>query len=79
MASYVETFKSKLDWAMPFQRTGDFPIDRTDLFSSYDDIIAYAKKDGSDTRKLGGTAFVGQLLRVHCGQQRRLVRQQREQ
>lgn len=62
MASYVETFKSKLDWAMPFQRTGDFPIDRTDLFSSYDDIIAYAKKDGSDTRKLGGTAFVGQLV-----------------
>ena len=29
MANYTETFNAKLDWAMPFQRTGNFPLDGT--------------------------------------------------
>lgn len=62
--SYTENFNSKLDWAMPFQRTGKFPLDRTQLFSSYDDAVAYAKGDGSDSRKLGGTSYVGQIIVV---------------
>ena len=32
MANYKENFASKLDWAMPFQRTGAFPLDRSNLF-----------------------------------------------
>ena len=64
MANYIEDFNSKLDWAMPFQRTGKFPIDRTNLFSTYNDAVAYAKGDGSDSRGLGGTSYVGQLIVV---------------
>ena len=62
MAEYVESFGSKLDWAMPFQRTGKFPLDRTNIFSSYEDILAYAKQDGSDIRQLGGTSYIGQIV-----------------
>lgn len=62
--SYAENFNSKLDWAMPFQRTGQFPLDRTGLFSSYADAVAYAKGDGSDSRQLGGTSYVGQIIVV---------------
>lgn len=62
MAEYTESFVSKLDWAMPFQRTGKFPLDRTNIFSSYEDILAYAKQDGSDSRQLGGTSYVGQIV-----------------
>ena len=43
MSDYVENFTSKLDWAKPFQRTGAFPLDRSDLFSSYEDALKYAK------------------------------------
>ena len=65
MAGYVESFGSKLDWAMPFQRTGKFPIDRTSMFSSYADALAYAKQDGTDSRQLGGTSYVGQPITVY--------------
>lgn len=67
MAEYIlnvaeET--SKLDWAMPFQRTGAFPLDRSVLFSSYADAEKYATGDGSDERALGGTSYVGQIISV---------------
>lgn len=67
MASYVENFASKLDWAMPFQRTGKFPIDRTTLFSSYDDAVKYAAGDTGDpdSRGLCGTSYVGQIITVY--------------
>lgn len=64
MANYVEKFTSKLDWAMPFQRTGAFPLDRSDLFSSLADAQLYAAGKGDDSRKLGGTSYVGQLITV---------------
>jgi len=66
MANYTEVFKSKLDWAMPFQRTGDFPLDRTDLFSSYADAVKYATGDTNnpDSRALCGTSYVGQIITV---------------
>lgn len=65
MASYQETFEKKLDWAMPFQRTGKFPLDRSSIFESYADALAYAKQDGSDNRRLGGTSYVGQIIAVY--------------
>lgn len=66
MANYTEVFKSKLDWAMPFQRTGDFPLDRTDLFSSYADAVKYAAGNTADpdSRALCGTSYVGQIITV---------------
>ena len=65
MASYQESFKNKLDWQMPFQRTGKFPLDRSSIFSSYADALAYAKQDLSDKRKLGATSYVGQIVTVY--------------
>lgn len=67
MANYTETFTSKLDWAMPFQRTGKFPLDRTDLFSSYADAEKYAAGNTADpdTRGLCGTSYVGQIITVY--------------
>jgi hypothetical protein len=66
MADYIENFASKLDFAMPFQRTGKFPLDRTDLFSSYADAVKYAAGDTADpdSRALCGTSYVGQVITV---------------
>lgn len=55
---------NKLDWAMSFQRTGQFPIDRSGWFNSYADAVAYAKGDSSDERELGGTRYIGQIISV---------------
>ena len=39
MANYIENFKSKMDWANVFVRTGNFPLDRSSIFSSYATFI----------------------------------------
>lgn len=66
MANYTENFNSKLDWAMPFQRTGAFPLDRTDLFDSYADAVKYAAGNVNDPDKRGlcGSSYVGQQITV---------------
>ena len=64
MASYIDN-PSKLDWAMSFQRTGTFPLDRSSMFASLVDAQNYAKGDGSDSRDLGGTSYVGQVISVY--------------
>lgn len=61
--AYIDNF-GKLDWALEFNRTGKFPLDRSSMFGSYADALAYAKQDGSDTRKIGGTSYVGQIISV---------------
>lgn len=68
MADYIlDVLKetSKLDWAMPFQRTGAFPLDRSTLFSSLADAKLYAAGNGEDARGLGGASYVGQSISVH--------------
>ena len=61
---FVDNF-GKLDWALEFNRTGTFPLDRSTMFSSYADALAYAKMDGTDSRQIGGTAYIGQLIAVY--------------
>lgn len=68
MAEYILNVveqTSKLDWAMPFQRTGAFPLDRSSVFSSLQDAEKYAKGTGEDQRGLGGTSYVGQTISVY--------------
>lgn len=68
MAEYILNVveqTSKLDWAMPFQRTGAFPLDRSSVFSSYADAVKYAAGAGDDERGLGGTSYVGQTISVY--------------
>ena len=62
--NYIETYKSKLDWANTFNRTGDFPLDRSSMFSSYDDAVLYAN-GGKDSRGLSGVSYVGQIITVY--------------
>lgn len=62
--AYIDNGK-KLDWAMSFQRTGTFPLDRSSIFSSLEDATAYATGDGSDSRALGGTSYIGQIIVVY--------------
>lgn len=66
MADYItEVVKqtAKLDWAFPFQRTGAFPLDRSSLFTSYEDAVLYAT-GGEDSRGLSGSSYVGQSIAV---------------
>lgn len=67
MASYDEKniIKSQIDLNNTFQRLFAQPIDRSSLFSSYQDAYDYAQGDGRDTRQLGGTAYVGQIITVY--------------
>ena len=67
MANYIETFKSSLDWANVFVRTGNFPLDRSSIFGSYEDAVKYAQGDNNnpDSRGLQGTSYVGQIIAVY--------------
>lgn len=68
MAEYIENVAaqtSKLDWAFPFERKGQFPLDRSAVFSSLADATKYASGEGTDERKLGGTSYVGQIISVY--------------
>ena len=67
MANYEESTNIKLDWAMPFMRTGKFPLDRSSMFSSYEDAVKYAKGDTSDpdSRGLCGSSYIGQQICVY--------------
>lgn len=61
---YTEHINSILKWGNSFQRQFDFPLDRSSLHSSYEDAVAYAKGDKSDSREFGDTAYIGQVITV---------------
>jgi hypothetical protein len=65
MSNYNEIYKSKMDWQNVFVRTGNFPLDRSSIFGSYEDAKKYAKGDGSDSRELGRTSYIGQIITVY--------------
>lgn len=66
MASFNDIYNGKVaNWSSPFQRTSEFPLDRSSIFASLADALAYAKGDGSDSRALGATAYVGQIITVY--------------
>lgn len=67
MSEYIENVVSqtnRLNWTMPFQRMDKFPLDRSSVFSSYADAVAYASQ-GDDSRSLSGTSYVGQPISVY--------------
>jgi hypothetical protein len=76
MASYIENFSSTNNILNPFKRLGAFPIDITGMFNSVADAQKYAKyvtyasdyvvpDTDKDSRELGGTAYIGQLISVY--------------
>lgn len=56
--------EKKYDIFMPFQRTSNFPLDRSSVFSSYNDALKYAEGAGDDEKKLGKTSYLGQVIAV---------------
>jgi hypothetical protein len=69
MASYIENYKSTNNILNPFKRLEGFPMDITSMFSSADDARKYASYiltgEVTDSRGLGGTAYVGQIISVY--------------
>lgn len=65
MASYKEEFKSYTDWGTVIVRSNKTPLDRSSIFGSLEDAKKYAKGDGTDSRALGKTSYVGQIIAVH--------------
>ena len=56
-------FNSELDWGNSFHRSTPFPLDRTSLFVSYEDALAYAT-GGNDIRGLKGSSYPGQIITI---------------
>jgi len=56
--------EKKYDIFKPFQRAGDFPLDRSSIFTSYEDAEKYAHGLGDDEKKLGKTSYLGQIISV---------------
>jgi hypothetical protein len=63
MASYVENMSSKMGWDNVLQRGFPQPLDRSSIFSSLTDAIAYAS-GGADSRGLSQTSYIGQIITV---------------
>lgn len=63
---YIDNFSGNKvwNWVKPFERTNRFPLDRSSMFESYEDALLYAKGDGSDSRGLGATSYIGQTITV---------------
>jgi hypothetical protein len=64
MASYVENMSSKMGWDNVLQRGFPQPLDRSSIFSSLTDAIAYAS-GGDDSRGLSQTSYIGQIITVY--------------
>lgn len=64
MASYVENMSSKMGWDNVLQRGFPQPLDRSSIFSSLTDAIAYAS-GGADSRGLSQTSYIGQIITVY--------------
>ena len=75
MADYIEINSNISPQPNMMQRSAASPLDRSSMFSSYEDAVEYAlglyKKDGErrasahDSRKLAGTSYVGQIITVY--------------
>ena len=63
--AYIDNPAIRLDWAKSFNRTSAEPLDRSSIFASYADALAYAKQDGTDSRQIGKTSYVGQVVVVY--------------
>lgn len=68
--AYNDIFQeNRVAWAKPFERTYKGPLDRSSMFSSYADALEYAKQTKLDSREIGGTSYVGQIVTVYGASQ----------
>lgn len=58
--SNTNNTNKQLKWDVTFKRSGDFPLDRSSIFETYDEAINYV--NGSDTRK--GVPYLGQVITI---------------
>jgi hypothetical protein len=63
--AYNDTFQeNRVAWAKPFERTYKGPLDRSSMFGSYADALEYARQTKLDSREIGGTSYIGQIITV---------------
>lgn len=63
----AEITRAKNEWndiTRSFRRVFNVPLDYSTIFDTYQDAEDYAKGDGSDSKKLGKTAYLGQIISV---------------
>lgn len=67
MVNYIDNLTATqiAPWYKVFQRNLDKPIDRSSLFGSLEDAEKYILGDGSDSRGLGTTSYIGQVIAVY--------------
>lgn len=67
MANYIDNLTASqiAPWYKVFQRNLDKPLDRSSLFGSLEDAEKYILGDGSDSRGLGKTSYIGQVIAVY--------------
>ena len=66
MSSFIDNFTST-DWLKQMKRADAFPLDKSCIFSSFEDAKKYAKQDANDldSRKLAMTSYIGQILAIY--------------
>lgn len=63
--SFTPGYSSMTSLGVVYKRLNPNPLDASTIFWSLEDATKYAKGDGSDERKLGATAYVGQIITVY--------------
>ena len=61
----VASQKGKIDWPGAIQRSDAFPLDRSSVFSSLADAEIYIQGLPNDSRGLGATSYIGQIISVY--------------
>ena len=75
MASYIDNPTLITSVSTAFNRSKNLPLDRSSMFSSYDDAVEYAKgtykaegesrPKAHDSRKLAAVSYIGQIITVY--------------
>ena len=69
MKQYTESAKKQMEWKVPFRRDDAFPLDRSTIFTSYEELLEYAssyRDEYNETERphSKGIPYVGQVVTV---------------
>lgn len=64
MTQYEEIVSKQLNWEVPFKRNEAFPIDRSSVFTSFDELKEYVLSRDSEPKHPKGVPYIGQVLSV---------------
>jgi hypothetical protein len=69
MKQYTESANKQMEWKVPFRRDDAFPLDRSAIFTSYEELIEYASSyrnvyNETERPHPKGIPYVGQVVAV---------------